>query len=154
MFNPLLPSRADNTYGGLKVALWLFGVLLFIKTLMGVNCIFNGYEVATKADGVPLATFSPDASQTIVNLFASWGLAHLCLAIIGVVVLVRYRSLVSFMFALLLAEQLSRRVLHGFIPMVRTGVPPATIVNVILLTLMVSGLALSLVTRRGAADAA
>jgi len=154
MFNPLLPSRADNTYGGYKVALWLFGALLFIKTAMCVNCIFNGYEVATKADGVPLATFSHDASQTIVNLFASWGLAHLCLAIIGVVVLVRYRSLVSFMFALLLAEQLSRRVLHGFIPTVRVGAPPATIVNLILLTLMVSGLALSLLKRRGTADAA
>src|SRR5712671_2172442 len=102
MFNPLLPQRADNTYGGYKIALWLFGVLLSLKTLMGVNCIFNGYDVAVNADGVPLATFSHDASQTIVSSFASWGLAHLCLAIIGVVVLVRYRSLVSFMFALLL----------------------------------------------------
>ena len=51
MVNELLPKRIDNTYRGAKLAPWLFAVLLFMKTGISMNCIFNGYSVATSADG-------------------------------------------------------------------------------------------------------
>jgi hypothetical protein len=148
MFNQLLPERADNTYRGSKIALWLFGLLLLMKIVMSVNCTFNGYSVATTADGLPLDTYTPAGAQAVVSLFATWGITHLMLCLTGLLVLVRYRSLIPLLFTLLLLEQLSRKLAQLFLPLVRTGTPPGTYVNLFLLALMIVGLALSLLPLR------
>jgi hypothetical protein len=140
----LLSQRVDNTYRGYKLALWLFGAVVLIKLAMSLNSIFNGYVVASSADGIPLDTFPSAAAQTVVALFAIWGLAHLMICLLCILVLVRYRSIVPFMFAFLLLENLSRKLLLQFVPMVRTGTPPGFYLNLGLLTLMIVGLALSL----------
>jgi hypothetical protein len=66
------------------------------------------------------------------------------ICLLCILVLVRYRSIVPFMFAFLLLENLSRKLLLQFVPMVRTGTPPGFYLNLGLLTLMIVGLALSL----------
>ncbi len=144
MFNQLLPQRIDNTYRGYKLALWLFALLVFIKVAISLNCIFNGYMVASSADGIPLGTFTSAGAQAVVSLFAIWGLSQLMICLLCILVLVRYRSMVPFMFALLLLEHLSRKLILQFLPMVRTGTPPGFYVNLVLLAVMLVGLALSL----------
>lgn len=148
MFNQLLPQRVDNTYRGYKLALWLFGLLMFMKVAIGLNSIFNGYTVASSADGIPLDTFTSAGAQTVVSLFALLGLSHLVICLVGILVLVRYRALVPFMFALLLLQHLSRTLILQIIPIARTGTPPGSAVNLVLLALMIVGLALS-VRRQG-----
>ena len=144
MVNELLPKRIDNTYRGAKLAPWLFALLLLLKTVISLNSIFNGYSVATSADGIPLDTFPPGAAQTIVSDFALWGLSQFMLCLLGILVLARYRSMIPFMFALLLLEYSSRKLILHFLPVVKIGTPPGFYVNLILLTLMIVGLALSL----------
>jgi hypothetical protein len=148
VLNQLLPRTIDNAYRGHKLALWLFVPLLLMKAAMSVNSIFNGYSVASTADGIPLDTYPPAAAQTIVALFAIFGLGHFMICLLCLLVLIRYRGMIPFMFALLLLEQLSRKLILQFIPIVRTGAPPASTINLILLALMIAGLALSL-WRRG-----
>ena len=144
MYSQLLPQRIDNTYRGHKLALWLFGLLVLIKTAMSVNSIFLGHKVATSADGIPLDTFPPAAAETIVAMFAIWGLAHLMICLLCVLVLVRYRALIPFMFLFLLVEHLGRKLILQFISIARTGTPPGSFVNLALLAVMIVGLALSL----------
>jgi hypothetical protein len=48
------------------------------------------------------------------------------------------------MFALLLLEHLGRTLILQVLPMPRTGTPPASTINLVLLALMVIGLALSM----------
>ena len=139
-----LPQRVDNTYRGYKLALWLFALVVVMKVAMSLNSIFNGYMVASSADGIPLDTFPSAAARTVVALFAIWGLAHLMICLLCILVLARYRSMVPLMLALLLLEHLSRRLILQFLPIVRTGTPPGFYVNLGLLTLMIVGLALSL----------
>ena len=74
MFNRLLPQRIDNTYRGHKVALWLFALVVFLKTSIGLGTIFNGRNAAISADGIPLDTFTPAGADAFVSLFAAWGL--------------------------------------------------------------------------------
>jgi hypothetical protein len=148
VFNQLLPRQIDNTYRGYRLALWLFAVLVLVKVAMSLNCIFNGRTVAISADGIPLDAYPSAAAQTIVALFAIWGLAHLMFSAVSVVVLIRYRNMVPLMFTLLLLEHLGRRLTLYFIPLVRTGTPPGFFVNLALLTVMLVGLALSLLGRR------
>jgi hypothetical protein len=144
MFNHLFPRSIDNTYRGHKLALWLFGLVVFMKAAMSLNSIFNGYLVASSADGLPLDTYPSAAARTIVSLFAIWGLGHFMICLLCILVLVRYRGMIPFMFALLLVEHLSRRLIFQFMPIVRTGTPPASAINLVLLALMIVGLALSL----------
>ncbi len=147
MFNQLLPHRIDNTYRGHKLALWLFALLVLLKVIMSLNSIFNGYSVVTSADGIPLDTFPAAAAQAVVTLFAILGLSNLMICLLCMLVLVRYRSMIPFMFALLLLEHLSRRLIIYLMPIARSGRPPGSYVNLILLGLMIVGLALSLRSR-------
>ena len=64
MLERLFPARIDNTYRGYRVALWLFGLMLFMRTTISVRSIFSGHSVASVADGIPLATYSAPASWT------------------------------------------------------------------------------------------
>ncbi len=152
MFDKLLPQHIDNTYRGYKVALWLFGLVLGVRITQSVFVIFNGYSTAKDADGIPLDTYTPAASQTLLALFAQGALSRLIVSLLCVLVLVRYRSAIPFMFVLLLLNYLASLVIFQFVPLVRTGTPPGPIVNMMMFALMIIGLALSLRSRATAAE--
>lgn len=149
MFNRLFPQNADNTYRGSKFALWLFVLLVLIKTAMSLNSIFNGRTVASSADGIPLDTFTPAGAQAVVSMFAAWGMAQLTICLLCILVLARYRALIPLMFALLLLEHLGRRLIFLVMPIVETGTSAGFYVNLVLIALLVVGLALSLRSRDG-----
>lgn len=148
MLNPLLPRTADNNYRGSRIALVVFGLLLLAKTGISLGSIFNGYAAATSADGIPLDSYSPAATQTVVALFALLGLANLMICLTGVVVLIRYRALIPFMFVVFLIYQLSRKLILEILPVARAGTPPVFGINSAILGLIIIGLVLSL-WRRG-----
>jgi hypothetical protein len=144
----ILPPVVDNTYRGHKAALVLFGIVLLLRTMMGVNMIFNGATVASGADGIPLGAYPTAAAHTIVTLFSLMGLTHLVFCAIGWLALFRYRSVVPFLFALFLTEHLSRRLIVHLLPIARRGDSPASMITYALLALMAVGLGLSLWRRR------
>ena len=109
MLSKLFPPSMDNRYRGRKAAIWLLGFIVLIKGAMGVNCIFNGYAVATTADGIPLETFTPDGAGAVVSFLAFWGWSLLLFCLLGVLALLRYRAMVPLVFLLLLLEQLGRK---------------------------------------------
>jgi hypothetical protein len=119
-----------------------------MRTAMSVSSIVNGRTVASSADGIPLDTYGPAAARTVLALFGLLALAHLVIALVGVLVLVRYRALIPLMFTLFLVHQIGRRLLLGAMPIERAGAPPGSAINLFLLGLTVAGLALSLVKRK------
>ena len=147
MFDQILPRQVDNTYRGHRLALWLFGVLAFMKTSIGLGTIFNGRYAAASADGIPLDSFGPAGAQAFVSIFAAWGLAQATLGLLCIVVLVRYRALVPFMYALLLLEHLCRKLIFAVMPIERTADAPGYVINLALVGLMIVGFALSLRNR-------
>src|ERR1043166_3228126 len=102
MLERILPPQIDNTYRGHKLALWLFALVVAVRAVQSLFIIFNGYSVAQRADGIPLDTFAPEAAQTVVSLFALYSLTRLIIVLLCALALVRYRSAIPFMFALLL----------------------------------------------------
>jgi hypothetical protein len=147
--NQFLPERADNSYRGHKAALWLFGLLLLMKAAISLGSIFNGRTAATSADGIPIDSYTPAGAQTVLSLFALLGISNIIICLVGAVVLLRYRSLIPFMFALFLVQQLSRYPVFHFLPIVRTGTPPGSAINLTILGAIIVGLALSLLSKRG-----
>lgn len=144
MLNQLFPRSFDNSYRGHRVGLWLFALLVVMKTIISMNSIINGDVVASSADGIPLDTYPSAAAQTIVALFGLLGLSRLMTALLSIVVLIRYRSMVPLLFVLLLVEHLGGKLILRWSPIVRTGTPPAPVIHLVLLTLMIAGLVLSL----------
>jgi hypothetical protein len=140
----LIPRHADNGYRGYRLGLWLFGLLVLAKAAIGLGSIFNGYQAATSADGIPLDSFTPAGARTALSLFALLGFSQVLLCLVCLLVLVRYRALVSLMFVILLLYQLGRYLILHFLPIPRTAAPPGSAINLALLGVMIVGLALSL----------
>lgn len=146
----LFPARIDNTYQGSKIALWILGLTVAVRTMQSVMILVNGSSIAQSADGIPLDTYPAAAAQTIVALFALSAVNRLVISLICVVVLVRYRRAVPLMFVVLLLTYIAGQLVGRVIPIVRVGQPPAVVVNLTLLGLTMLGLVLSLWKRRSA----
>ena len=82
MFNSPFPRSIDNNYRSHKIT----------------------HMVASSADGMPLDTFPPLAAQTVIELFALLGLSRLVLALLCILVVVRYRAMIPFMYLVLLLQ--------------------------------------------------
>ena len=149
MFDKLLPQPIDNKYSGSKIALWLFGLIVFVHILQSVMVIVNGHLVAQSADGIPLENYPAAAAQTIMAIFTVSALRRLIISLICAVVLFRYRSAVPLMFVVLGLSYLGGQVIFQFVPIVRVGTPPGVVMNLIMFGLTIVGLALSLWSRGG-----
>lgn len=144
----LFPARIDNAYEGSKIALWILGLLVAVRTMQSVMLLVNGPAIVQNADGVPLDSYPAAAAQTILALFALSAVSRLVISSICVVVLVLYRRAVPLMFLLLLVTYAAGQLVGRVIPIVRVGQPPAAIMNLTLLGLTILGLVLSLWKRR------
>ena len=147
MLERVFPSPADFTYRGSKIALLLLGLILLVKLAIALGAIFNGHYAATVADGIPVDSYSPEAAQAFLSLFASLGLAQLMLGAVGAVLLLRYRALVPLFLVLLLVEYIARKGVAAFMPIVRSAQAPGGAINWSIFGVTVLAFVLSL--RRG-----
>ena len=147
MLDRIFPRQLDNNYRGHKLALWLFALLALMKLGMSLSAIFDGYNMARSADGIPINTFTSGGAEAVVSITALLGLSHFLLASLGVLALIRYRAMIPLMYVLLLVEYFAKKWILLAHPIVRTGTSPSTYVNLVLIALLIAGLVLSLRTR-------
>jgi hypothetical protein len=154
MPNLLLPRQFDNTFRGWRGGLWLFVPVLIVRLGIGFNSAFRPHDTAMNADGIPLDRMGAVGANEAVALFALLGFAGFVLALLGVLVLVRYRAMIPLMYLLFLTGQVGNRILntlhptlHGGATTVGGGIPVASIVVNGLLAMMVLGFVLSLMPR-------
>jgi hypothetical protein len=147
MLNQIFPHQFDNNYRGHKLALWLFALLVLMKLGMSLSAIFDGYNMARSADGIPIDTFTSGGAEAVVSITALLGLSHFLLASLGVLALIRYRAMIPLVYVLLLVEYFAKKWILLVHPIVRAGTSPSTYVNLVLIALLIVGLALSLRTK-------
>ena len=155
MLSRILPPQADNRFAGRRAALWLLALYIALKLVMSLNSIFNTESVAVGADHIPLDSYGPAAAREILTLFSLTSLGQLALVLVALKILVRYRSLVPFIYAVLLAEHLARRLIVESYSVVRSdGGSTALYINLGLMALLALGLLLSLMPVRQPSGAA
>src|SRR5687767_2341732 len=98
MLTRLFPRVADNRFEGHRAALWLLGLLIALKLVIGLNSIFNTASVASGADGIPLDSYGAAAAREVLLLFALLALGHLALTLVALAALIRWRALVPFVY--------------------------------------------------------
>jgi hypothetical protein len=154
MLNRIFPKTADNaSYRGSVIAVWLLVPIAFMRALQGANSIWQPALVATGADGIPLDSYGHAAAGMIVLLFALLGLYLILMALIALVILIRYRALIPLAYLLFLASLLGTRAINALYPTGRAeGTPIGFYINMGLLAAMALGFILSLVGRTPHAD--
>lgn len=151
MLSRIFPTQVDNNYRGSRLAIWFLVPIILLRGLIGFNSIFFARSVATSADGVPLDSFTLAAAGTVLALFALLGLFSLLLALLGVVVLVRYRAMIPFLYLFLLIQEVGNKAVLLAYPVTRSassGMPAGSIVVFTILAMTLLGFVLSLTANR------
>ena len=139
-FSVLLPANVDNTIRGMKLTVYVFALIAIISTVRSFIHLLAPDGGAGSIAGMDL---SVAGASGIIFAFALWGSAQLVYALIQLVVVFRYRSLVPFMYVLLILEALLRELVGHMKPVTFTHTPPGAIQNYIYIPLAVLMLVLS-----------
>ena len=145
MLSRIFPRQFDNIYRGHWLGLWLFVAVMFVKGLQGVNSIVTTRQVMTTADGIPLDSFNAVAAQAAIGMFTLLGMYLLILPVQGAVAVIRYRSMIPFLYLMLLIAQAASRLLVLWHPVIQSGqLPIGFVVNLVILAVTLLGFVLSL----------
>ena len=148
MLETVFPRSVDNNFRGHIAALWLFGLYVALRIVMNTNVIFNTRSVAVGGDGLPIDTLSPNAAATVLMMMGVQASGQLILALLGLIVLIRYRSMVPLMTLLILCELIARRLYLMAHSVERTeAMPVGSYINYSFLALLCAVFALSLFKR-------
>jgi hypothetical protein len=153
MLSRIFPKQIDNAYRGYRLAIWLFVPIVLVNMIMGANTMINTRDVIQGADRIPLDSYGAAAARIIVNCFKSWGLGHFLMASLGLLALVRYRTMVPLMYLVFTLENGVRKALQHSNPFhitTSSGEPMiGARINLALLTALLIGFVLSLGGRGG-----
>ena len=141
IFGLLLPAKIDNLIRGTKIPFYVFTLYAIISTVRSCIHLLSPDGGAGTIAGMDL---SVDGANGIIFAFALWGSSQLLFAIIQLLVVIRYRSLIPFMWLMLALEILLRELVGHMKPVAFAHTPPGAIGNQIILPLAVLMLALSL----------
>jgi hypothetical protein len=155
MLSRLFPKQFDNDYRGHRLAIWLFVLVMLMRGAQGVVVMITPRDALINADGIPLDSLSAAGADMVVAIFAVTGLYLLMIPLQSLVVLMRYRAMIPFMYLLFLILQLGNRALLMLNPIVRSDSPAmgfaghaiGLYMNLAILALTLIGFVLSLVDR-------
>jgi len=147
MLSRMLPERIDNHYRGHPLALWLFVPITVQKLALSATHLFKADGGAQSISTMPLDTYPPSAAQNIIGLMARLGIEQILLALLLVLVLLRYRAMIPLMYALIVVHYLASRGVAVMKPLVLAGTSGARTPALVIAILSVAGLALSLIGR-------
>jgi hypothetical protein len=129
----ILPRPADNEYRGRAFAKYAFYALAAITIVRSLIHMFARDGGAQSIATIPLGDFSPrNAADTVVLLFALWGLSQLIMGVFYAIVSLRYRSLIPLMYIFIFFEYAMRIVLGHLKPISLAGAAPGEIGNWVL----------------------
>lgn len=127
--------------GALNVEWLIFALLTILSTVRSCTHVLAPDGGAGSIAGLDLSVTGADG---IIFAFGLWGSSQLLFALIQLLVVFRYRSLVPFMFLMLIIEILLRELVGKMKPVTFAHTPPGAIGNQIILPLAALMLVLSL----------
>lgn len=141
VFSVLLPVQANNVILGWKLPFYAFVAVADVSTVRSFIHLLAPDGGAGSIAGMDL---SVPGANGIVFAFALWGSAQLIYALMQWLVILRYRSLVPLMWAVLLLETLLRMLVGRMKRVTFAHRPPGAIGNYVLLPLAALMLVMSL----------
>jgi hypothetical protein len=134
IFETLLPAKIDNVIRGTKIPFYIFSLYAIVSTVRSCIHLLSSDGGAGTIAGMDLSVAGADG---IIFAFALWGSSQLLFALIQLLVVIRYRSLIPFMWLMLALEVLLRELVGKMKPVTFAHTPPGAIGNQIILPLAV-----------------
>ena len=132
IINSLLPPIIDNTYQGKAISLIVFIPLTMVTVARSLIHIFSKDGGAQSIATIPLTSYSFEASQAVIKMFALWGLSQLLLAMVFLITILKYRSLLPLMYLIVFIEYIGRHIIMTLLPIETLGNAPGSIINLII----------------------
>lgn len=132
--NIIFPKSADNNYKGSRLAAFVF---LFISTVGIVRSFIHFLAPDGGAGSIAGMDLSVQGAEGIIFAFSLWGSAQLLYALIQLVVYFRYKTLIPFMYILIILETLMRMLIGKIKPVQFAHTPPGGLANYIILPVAV-----------------
>lgn len=127
----LFPAQFDNVYRGHPIALWVFYALTAMTLWRSQHHIFAPDGGAQSIATIPLDTYTQGGAESVVTIFALWGLAQLAMALIMLLASIRYKSMVPLLWLFILLEYGGRKLVMIYKPLETVeSAPGATAANV------------------------
>lgn len=144
MMRKLFPAQVDQSYGGHPIAKWAFLFLTIVTIARSLVHMFAPDGGAQSIATIPLDTLTVNGANSVILIFAFWGLSQFMMGLLYGIVLWRYQSLIPLMYVFTIFEYGMRMVLGAMKPIETVSTAPGEIGNYVILPLAVILLFLSL----------
>lgn len=112
--------------------IWVFTLVGITRSLLHIFLPDGGAQLIAT---IPLDSYSVEAQQVIVGMFAFWGLSQLLSSLVYVYILLKRKEWLPFAWLLLLIEYASRWMIGQFKPFETVSTAPGAIGNYVFIVL-------------------
>ena len=134
----LIPEIIENKIPSNKFVYYFCWLLIGFNLFRSLEHIFSKDGGAESIAGIPLSSYSSDAANNIVSIFAQWGFSQLVLACILLLVVLKIRELIPLMLLIIALENILRGAVGLYKPLILGDAPPGAVSPIIgLVTLVV-----------------
>jgi len=134
----LIPKTIENKIPSNKFVYYFCWLLIGFNLFRSFEHIFSKDGGAESIAGIPLSSYSPEAANNIVSIFAQWGFSQLVLACILLLVVLKMRELIPLMLLVIALENILRGAVGLYKPLILGDAPPGAVSPIIgLVTLVV-----------------
>ncbi len=134
----LIPETIENKIPSNKFVYYFCWLLVAFNLFRSLEHIFSEDGGAESIAGIPLSSYSPDAANNIVSIFAQWGFSQLVLACILLLVVLKIREFLPLMLLIIALENILRGAVGLYKPLILGDAPPGAVSPIIgLVTLVV-----------------
>jgi hypothetical protein len=129
MLQRVFPTTLDNQFPGHKIALYAFYALTALTLWRSQHHLFEHDGGAQSIATIPLDTYSSNAADTVIGIFGLWGLSQLVIGLIYLLVAIRYRALIPFLYVLFTFEYAIRLWVGAHKAIETAGTAPGGLIN-------------------------
>jgi hypothetical protein len=148
----LFPTTFDNEFRGHALALWIFWPFTIVTIARSLVHIFASDGGAQSIATIPLDQYVDGGAETVVSLFAFWGLAQLGMALVMLLACIRYRSMIPLLWVFVFVEWTGRLLIGAYNPIETAGVAPGAVGNRVIPLVALVMIVLACWPRRDASD--
>ena len=123
----LIPEKIENKIPKNKFVYYFCWLLVGFNFFRSLEHIFAEDGGAESIAGIPLSSYSSEAANNVVSIFAQWGFSQLVLACILLFVVLKIRELIPLMLLIIALENILRVGIGFYKPLIISADPPGAL---------------------------
>jgi len=134
----IIPETIENQIPSNKFVYYFTWLLVAFNFFRSLEHVFNEDGGAQSIAGIQLESYSSEAANNIISIFAQWGFSQLVLACILLLVVLKMREFIPLMLLVIALENILRGAVGLYKPLILGDAPPGAVSPIIgLVTLAV-----------------